>query len=139
MKKIISILGVLILSACGPEQKLAETPPPPEEETLASEPAPLPYIVEKPKPAEPRFQMANIMGLQKSSVEDILGLPSLKRVEKAAEVWLYDNQFCNAHIYFYENDNSDLQVEYVETSEEKNLMGLEGQRADFCISTFLKD
>ena len=64
---------------------------------------------------------------------------NLKRVEKDAEVWLYDNQFCNAHVYFYENDNSDLQVEYIETSEEKNLMGLQGQRADFCISTFLRD
>lgn len=133
MRKKIAIAGILVLAACGPEQKLEEVPPP------APESAPLPDIVEKPKPAEPRFQMANIMGLQKSSVEEILGIPSLKRIEKAAEVWLYDNQFCNAHVYFYENDNSDLHVEYVETSEERNLMGLEGQRADFCISTFLKD
>ncbi len=133
MKQIFGIAGLLLLVGCGPEQKLAEVPPP------APEPAPVPDIVEKPMPAEPRFQMANIMGLQKSSVEDILGFPSLKRVENKAEVWLYDNQFCNAHVYFYENDNSDLHVEYVETSEEKNLMGLEGQRADFCISTFLKN
>lgn len=133
MRKFVGISILVLVGACGPEQKLAETPPPPPE------PAPVPDIVEKPKPAEPRFQMANIMGLQKSSVEDILGIPSLKRVEKTAEVWLYDNQFCNAHVYFYENDNSDLHVEYVETSEEKNLMGLEGQRADFCISTFLRN
>lgn len=135
MKLYLVLITTLLLAACGPEQKLAETPPPPAE----VEPAPLPDIVAKPKPAEPAFQMTNIMGLQKSSVEDILGVPSLKRIEKEAEVWLYDNQFCNAHIYFYENDNSDMHVEYVETSEEKNLMGLEGQRADFCISTFLKD
>ena len=123
----------LLLVACGPEEKLAQSPPPAPEEV------PEPVILEKPKPAPPAFQMSNIMGLQKSTVESILGAPSLKRVEKGAEVWLYDNQFCNAHIYFYENDNSDMHVKYVETSEEKNLMGLEGQRADFCISTFLKN
>ena len=122
-------MSAILLVACGPGQQLAETPLPP----------PAPVIAEKPKPAAPAFQMSNIMGLQKSSVEDILGIPSLKRVEKRAEVWLYDNQFCNAHVYFYENDNSDMHVEYVETSEEKNLMGLEGQRADFCISTFLQN
>ena len=133
MKLQLVLLSALFLVACGPEQQLTDTPPP------APETAPEPMIVEKPKPAEPAFQMSNIMGLQKSSVEDILGTPSLKRVEKRSEVWLYDNQFCNAHVYFYENDNSDLHVEYIETSEEKNLMGLEGQRADFCISTFLKD
>ncbi|MBL4603256.1 MAG: hypothetical protein JKY84_10945 [Emcibacteraceae bacterium] len=133
MKIILVLMSVLLLAACGPEQKLADTPPP------APVVVPEPTIAEKPKPAEPAFQMSNIMGLQKDSVEKILGEPSLKRVEKAAEVWLYDNQFCNAHIYFYENDNSDMHVEYVETSEEKNLMGLEGQRADFCISTFLQD
>lgn len=133
MKVILVLISALLLVACGPEQNLADTPPP------VVEPAPVPAIVEKPKPAEPAFQMSNIMGLQKSSVENILGAPSLKRVEKASEVWLYDNQFCNAHVYFYENDNSDLHVEYIETSEEKNLMGLKGQRADFCISTFLKN
>tara|TARA_R110002096_G_scaffold266710_1_gene460302 strand:+ start:95920 stop:96318 length:399 start_codon:yes stop_codon:yes gene_type:complete len=132
MKLLLVFISALLLVACGPEQKLADTPPAPEV-------TPEPLIVEKPKPAEPAFQMSNIMGLQKSSVEDILGTPSLKRVEKKSEVWLYDNQFCNAHVYFYENDNSDLHVEYIETSEEKNLMDLEGQRADFCISTFLKD
>ena len=88
MKLLLVFISALLLVACGPEQKLADTPPAPE---------------------------------------------------KKSEVWLYDNQFCNAHVYFYENDNSDLHVEYIETSEEKNLMDLEGQRADFCISTFLKD
>ncbi len=133
MKLRVILISIFLLTACGPEEKLAETPPP------APESAPVPEIAAKPKPAEPRFQMANIMGLQKSTVESILGAPSLKRIEKQAEVWLYDNQFCNAHVYFYENDNSDMMVEYVETSEEKNLMGLEGQRADFCISTFLQN
>ena len=133
MKIRLIIFLTVLLTACGPEDRLTDVPPP------APEPAPVPDIAEKPKPAEPRFQMSNIMGLQKSTVESILGIPSLKRVEKEAEVWLYDNQFCNAHVYFYENDNSDMQVEFVETSEEKNLMGLEGQRADFCISTFLQN
>lgn len=132
MKYNLMIVGVFFLAACGPENNVVDTPPP------APEAPPEPIVTEKPKPAEPRFQMSNIMGLQKSTVESILGVPSLKRIEKEAEVWLYDNQFCNAHVYFYENDNSDMHVEYVETSEEKNLMDLDGRRADFCISTFLK-
>lgn len=132
MKLYLTMISVILLTACGPEQRAVDTPPP------APEVTPEPTVVQKPKPAEPRFQMSNIMGLQKSTVESILGIPSLKRIEKEAEVWLYDNQFCNAHVYFYENDNSDMHVEYVETSEEKNLMDLDGRRADFCISTFLQ-
>ena len=133
--RILFYLSVLLLvAACGPEeQQVVDTPPPAPAEV------PEPVIAEKPEPAEPQFQMNTILGLATNSVEQILGDPSLKRIESAAEVWLYDNQFCNAHVYFYENDNGDLQVEFIETSEEKNLMGLEGQRADFCISTFLQD
>lgn len=134
MKKLLILISFIFLVACEPTaQRVVETPPP------APEVVPEPVIAEKPIPAEPAFAMSNIIGLQKSTVESILGQPSLKRVEKSAEVWLYDNQFCNAHVYFYENDNSDLHVEFIETSEENNLMNLEGQRADFCISTFLQD
>ncbi|MDG1994942.1 MAG: hypothetical protein P8J14_00480 [Emcibacteraceae bacterium] len=132
MKLLVIFFSALLLVACGPEEKVVESAPPAPE-------APVPVIADKPDPEEPRFQMSNIMGLTTGTVENILGEPSLKRVENQAEVWLYDNQFCNAHVYFYENDNSDLQVEYIETSEEKDLMDLQGQRADFCISTFLKD
>ena len=135
MKTFLILISAVLLAACEPTQKVADTPPPAPELEVAPEP----QIAEKPEPSEPAFQMSNIMGLQKSSVESILGIPSLKRVEKSVEVWLYDNQFCNAHVYFYENDNSDLHVEYIETSEESNLMSLEGRRADFCISTFLQD
>lgn len=133
MRNLFVLSMVLVLSACGPEKEVVDAPPP------APAVAPEPIIAEKPTPAEPQFQMNNILGLTTNSVEQILGDPALKRVESAAEVWLYDNQFCNAHVYFYENDNSDLQVEYIETSEEKDLMGLQGQRADFCISTFLQN
>ena len=133
MKLYLIPLCAFLLVACGAKQQVADTSPPAQTEVVE------PVIAEKPKPPEPRFQTSNIMGLGKSTVESILGNPSLKRIEKQAEVWLYDNQFCNAHIYFYEDDNSDMHVEYVETSEEKNLMGLDGQRADFCISTFLQD
>lgn len=134
MRLFLILMGTVLLASCGQQQKVADTPPPAPEPVIEQQPE---EIV--PKPPEPRFQMSNIMGLEKSTVESILGAPSLKRVEKEAEVWLYDNQFCNAHIYFYEDDNSDMHVEYVETSEERNLEGLEGQRADFCISTFLQD
>jgi hypothetical protein len=136
MKKFSILISFILLAACEPAtERLAETPPP----ASVLEVAPEPEIAEKPQPPEPAFQMSNIMGLQKSTVENILGIPSLKRVEKSAEVWLFDNQFCNAHVYFYENDNGDMHVEYIETSEESNLMSLEGQQADFCISTFLQD
>ena len=80
MKIILVLMSALLLAACGPEQKPVDTPPP------APVVPPEPIIIEKPKPAEPAFQMSNIMGLQKNSVENILGAPSLKRVEKAAEV-----------------------------------------------------
>ena len=133
MRILCLISVVLMVSACGPEKEVVDTPPP------APEITPEPEIVEKPKPAEPQFKMNNILGLTKNSVEQILGNPSLRRVENKAQVWLYDNQFCNAHVYFYENDNGDLNVEFIETSEEKDLMDLQGQRADFCISTFLQN
>lgn len=134
MKLFLILMSTALLISCGVQQNVVDTPPPAPEpvvETVIEDAA--------PKPPEPRFQMSNIMGLEKSTVESILGIPSLKRVEKETEVWLYDNQFCNAHVYFYEDDNSDMHVEYIETSEEKNLEGLEGQRADFCISTFLQN
>lgn len=134
MRILFTLSVMVLLSACGPEKELVDVAAP-----SAPVEVPEPVIVEKPMPAEPQFQMNNILGLATSSVEKILGDPSLKRVENAAEVWLYDNQFCNAHVYFYENDNGDLNVEYIETSEEKDLMGLQGQRADFCISTFLQN
>lgn len=133
MRLLILLFSVLLVAACDPSRTVVDIAPP------APEVAPAPQIAAKPAPAEPRFQMSNIMGLTKGTVENIMGKPSLKRIENKAEVWLYDNQFCNAHVYFYENDNSDLQVEYIETSEEKDLMDLKGQRADFCISTFLQD
>ena len=134
MRLFVAIASVFLLAAsCEPQKKVVDTPPP------APEAAPEPVVIEKSEPDLPRFQMSNILGLEKSSVENILGLPSLKRVEKEAEVWLYDNRFCNAHVYFYKNDNNDMRVEYIETSEEKDLVGIEGQRADFCISTFLQN
>lgn len=133
MRILCLISAILMVAACGPEKQVVDTQPP------APEVTPEPEIIEKPTPAEPQFKMNNILGLTTNSVEQILGDPSLRRVENTAEVWLYDNQFCNAHVYFYENDNGDLNVEFIETSEEKNLMGLKGQRADFCISTFLQN
>lgn len=136
MKLFWFLICLIGLSACAKPAKVVETPVPaavPLEEAVPN------VVAEKPKPAEPRFRTSNLIGLEKTTINEILGIPSLKRVEKQVEVWLYDNQFCNAHIYFYENDNSNMHVEYVETSEEKNLADLTGQRADFCISTFLQE
>lgn len=131
MKFLMMLGSMFILAACAPSSKIADIPPP--------APEPVVEITPAPKKPEPRFKMSNIMGLEKNTVENIMGAPSLKRIEKEAEVWLYDNQFCNAHVYFYEDENSDMYVEYIESSEEKGLIKLSGQRADFCISTFLQD
>lgn len=130
MKIVIFVTGLFILTACEPTKKVVDVPPP------APSVAPVAPALNVP---EPRFQMRNIIGLEKDTVENIMGQPSLKRIEKEAEVWLYDNQFCNAHVYFYEDDNSEMHAEYIESSEEKDLVKLTGQRADFCISTFLQD
>ena len=59
MKIILVLMSALLLTACGPEQKPVDTLPP------APVVPPEPIIVEKPKPAEPVFQMSNIMGLHK--------------------------------------------------------------------------
>lgn len=134
MRLILITLSLVFVAACTPTQKVEDTAPP---ALRVSDPAPV--LVSTPAPEQPRFRMETILGLETSSVEKILGKPSLKRVERDAEVWLYDNQFCNAHVYFYENDNSDLNVEFIEASEEKNMESLDGQHADFCISTFLQD
>ena len=109
MKLILLIISTLLLLSCNTSKQSTAIP------IVSSKWAPELEIIEKLEPAAPTFQISNIMNLQKSSVESILGIPSLRRLEKNSEVWLYDNQFCNAHIYFYENDNSDLHVDYIET------------------------
>jgi PBP1b-binding outer membrane lipoprotein LpoB len=137
MKFLLILISVLFISACKQDQIPVETQPTAPESIIEQTSEPM--VVEAPKPPEPRFLTTNLLRLERSTVESILGLPSLKRIEKDAEVWLYDNHFCNAHIFFYKDDYDAMHVEYVETSEENNLEGVLGQRADFCISTFLQD
>lgn len=67
-------------------------------------------------PPKPRFVMENIMNLAPGTLRNILGKASLVRKEKDVEVWLYQNQECTLHLYFYPNENDDMRLDYVETS-----------------------
>lgn len=116
MIKYLSLLGVLFLVACQAKDKAVEqTPPPPEpvlEETSETAKEAETIVVEPPKP---RFVIENILNLAPATLFNILGQPALLRKEKDAEVWLYRNQECVMHLYFYPNDNGDFRLEYVET------------------------
>ncbi|NOZ42848.1 MAG: hypothetical protein GXP02_06760 [Alphaproteobacteria bacterium] len=86
-------------------------------------PVPVVKAVAKPitkpvvKPVrKPRFVIATIMGLAPETIQNILGTASLIRKEKNARVWLYKNQECRLHLYFYPNDNGDFRLDYIETA-----------------------
>jgi len=111
-------LGLMIcLAGCA-----AKSPPPMEVEPAIAEPV-APESVPEPfsepevaTPSEPRIVMDTIMNLAPDTVQNILGAPSLKRAEREAEVWLYSNQICVLHLYFYPDDNGDFRLSYVETA-----------------------
>lgn len=67
-------------------------------------------------PPKPRFIVKNIMGLSPGTLQNILGEPSLIRTEKDAQVWLFTNEECVMHLYFYPNDNGDFRLDYVEAA-----------------------
>ena len=68
------------------------------------------------EPLKPHFILENIMNLAPDTLQNILGKPSLKRVERDARVWLYRNDECVLHLYFYPDDNGDFRLDYVETA-----------------------
>lgn len=68
-----------------------------------------------PEPPKPRFVIENIMGLAPDTLQNILGVPSLRRQERDARVWLYLNPECILHLYFYTNENGDFRLDYVDT------------------------
>ncbi len=103
---------VIILGGC---QAIPETqaPSPPEAIVKKVVADVEPIIVEPPKP---HFIVKNIMDLSQGTLQNILGKPSLIRTEKNAQVWLYDNDQCVMHLYFYPNDMGDFRLDYVETA-----------------------
>tara|TARA_R110002073_G_scaffold198780_3_gene357958 strand:+ start:5905 stop:6345 length:441 start_codon:yes stop_codon:yes gene_type:complete len=110
MRVFAVCLSVGFLAACQKASApVVETAPP----------APVVIEAQTPPPVEiapePRFVIDNIMNLARGTLRDILGDASLVRKEKDAEVWLYRNDHCVMHLYFYPNDNDDYRLEYVNT------------------------
>lgn len=110
MRKACFLL-TLLLAGCQTDSPPVVSPPPPVVEVVD-------VIVEPviAEPAKPRFIIENIMNLAPDTLQNILGEPSLKRMEKHVRVWLYKNGECILHLYFYPNDNGDFRLDYVETS-----------------------
>ncbi|PCI51682.1 MAG: hypothetical protein COB49_01100 [Alphaproteobacteria bacterium] len=113
----ICILAVILLAGCQGDPVPVEQAPPVIE--------PVEVIIEEvevltepvvPEPPKPLFVMANIINLAPGTLQNILGEPSLKRVEKGARVWLYKNSECVMHLYFYPDENGDFRLDYVATA-----------------------
>lgn len=104
---------LLLLMGCQGEiiAPVVQTPPPPVTQQVE-------VMVEPmiPAPPKPRFVIENIMNLAPDTLRNILGKPSLRRMEKDARVWLYRNSECILHLYFYPDDNGDFRLDYVNTS-----------------------
>lgn len=96
-----------------------ETAPPPRRTPRATPTPAAPAVA--PAPTEPEevvtlVEPAELVGLGRSELADLMGTPDILRTEPPAEVWLYRNDACIAHIYLYEEDGpDDYQVNYVET------------------------
>ena len=80
-----------------------------------------PPVLEKPAPTEvkmvaPHFESARLIGLGRSELADLMGIPEILRNEPPGEVWLYKSGACVAHVYLYQQAGPDgYQVSYVET------------------------
>lgn len=110
MRKISFLLSLLLVGCQATQAPVIETPLP--EPVAVEEVTPEPVIVEPPKP---KFIMANIMNLAPGTVQNILGVPLLKRKDKNVQVWLYRNSECILNLYFYPDENNDLKLDYVDT------------------------
>ncbi|WP_138380848.1 hypothetical protein [Luteithermobacter gelatinilyticus] len=97
------------LAGCAADRAETVSAPAPVPETLQ---AAVPSVTQEPDPA-PLFGLENILGLTPATIEVIFGEPDLRRREKQAEVWMYKSPQCISHLFFYENENGDLQLDYV--------------------------
>ncbi len=112
MMRVVFLIFPVFLMGCQANIEPVEQLPPPVQETVTviEEPV-IEEVVESP-PA-PRFIIENIMNLTPDTLQNILGEPSLKRVEGDVWVWLYRNSQCVLHLYFYPDDNGDSRLDYV--------------------------
>ena len=118
MRVLIFLLGV-VLSGCQTVAPPKSQTPPSPESVVESVTEPVVQIAAEAvveEPVKPRFVVENIMNLAPDTLQNILGKPSLKRVERDARVWLYRNDECVLHLYFYPDDNGDFRLDYVETA-----------------------
>ncbi len=112
--RAVSLIFPAVLMGCQANIEPIEQLPPPVQETVTVIEEPVVEEVVKRPPA-PRFIIENIMNLTPDTLQNILGLPSLKRVEGDVRVWLYRNSQCVLHLYFYPDDNGDSRLDYVAT------------------------
>lgn len=110
--RFIFLFLVMLLGGCQMENT-AELQVPPVSEPIIE--APVVEVEQRPQVSlKPRFVIESIMGLAQDTLQNILGEPSLKRHERDVRVWMYRNEECVLHLYFYSNENGDFRLDYVE-------------------------
>jgi len=58
---------------------------------------------------------ARLAGMVPAQLTDLLGQPTLRRRERAAEVWMYSSRLCTLHLFLYPGaDGSALGVKHYE-------------------------
>jgi len=107
------ILGAAPLAACAP------TGAPYGPGLAATSPSPLRYQAAR-APEAPKAQLApdpdQLIGLDTSQVEKLLGAANLRRREPPAQVWQYEDKQCVLHLFLYEKEG-DYRVEYYEARD----------------------
>ena len=115
---IVTLPRPIAMTPLAPRPTEAVTP---RRRAVSTATPPPPTAVEKPAPADvktvaPLFEPARLVGLGRSELADLMGIPEILRNEPPGEVWLYKSGTCVAHVYLYQQAGpDDYQVSYVET------------------------
>ena len=65
--------------------------------------------------AKPNISTNNLIGLDRSSIVDLIGSPNISRNEAPGEIWLYKGSSCVMHIFLYASSNPQkYRVKHVE-------------------------
>lgn len=76
--------------------------------------APVPAYVPPPAPA-PEYAPQDLIGLDVSAVELLLGEPGLRRREPTAQVWQYVHADCVLFVFLYDTESGPPKVTHAET------------------------